>query len=112
MFINRETGITIACHVDDMLIFGPKLEDISTLKVNLSKHIEVSDLGEVKYYLGIEVTRDRRNKTIQLSQQGYLEKILDKYNKRGLTPVTTPAEVGIRLEANKEPTNPNETKEF
>lgn len=103
-FLNKEAGIIIACHVDDMLIFGPQLKDINTLKQNLLKHIEVSDLGHVKHYLGIEILRDRENKIIKLSQQGYLEKILKKYTKKGLNPVSTPAEVGIRLEANKSET--------
>ena len=34
------------------------------------------DLGPCAYYLGMKVLRDRQNRTLSLSQEGYVEKIL------------------------------------
>ncbi|EME40573.1 hypothetical protein DOTSEDRAFT_136507, partial [Dothistroma septosporum NZE10] len=53
--------------VDDILIFGPKQGLVRELKDNLLKVLELSDLGNVNYYLGIKVSRDRQNKTITIS---------------------------------------------
>jgi hypothetical protein len=39
----------------------------------------MTDLGPCKYYLGMEVTRDRPNRTLKLSQQGYIEKVLREF---------------------------------
>ena len=49
-----------------MLVFA-KNKDIKDLKKALSKDLELSELGDVKYYLGIDISRDRKNKTITLS---------------------------------------------
>lgn len=80
-----------------MLVFGPKQSLIEDLKRDLSRHVELSDLGPTKFYLGIEIHRDRPTKRLVLSQKRYLNQILDKYNKRGLNPMSSPSEVGVWL---------------
>jgi hypothetical protein len=54
----------------------------------------MTDLGPCKYYLGMEVIRDRRNRSLKLSQRCYLEKVLRDFkmwdcNKRHDTPIDT-----------------------
>ncbi|CAK1367766.1 unnamed protein product [Cercospora beticola] len=66
-FLNKETGVYITCHVDDMLIFSSTISLAKEFKTNISKYLEISDLGPIKHYLGIEVSRDRPNKVITLS---------------------------------------------
>jgi hypothetical protein len=65
--------------VDDLLIIGPSLIDINNIKAKLSKRFHMTDLGPCKYYLGMEVIRDRPNRTLKLSQQGYIEKVLREF---------------------------------
>jgi hypothetical protein len=50
----------------------------------------MSDLGECSYYLGMEIKRDRRNKTLRLSQKGYLLKILNDFAMMEVKPCATP----------------------
>lgn len=50
----------------------------------------MSDLRPCEYYLGMAVRRDRRNKTIYLSQKPYLEKVLSEFNMIDSKPVSTP----------------------
>lgn len=42
-------------YVDDMLITGNNEQEIIKLKSNLSDHFHMKDLGEIKYFLGIEL---------------------------------------------------------
>lgn len=72
-------GNYIAIFVDDLLIIGPFLADINDIKAKLSERFHMTDLGPCKYYLGMEVTRDRPNRTLKLSQQGYIEKVLREF---------------------------------
>ena len=95
-----------------MLVFAKNKDLIKDLKKALSKDLELSELGDVKYYLGIDISRDRKNKTITLSQKGYLDKILERFNKNGLNPVSTPIEVGIRLEKSTEIASKERTRQF
>lgn len=95
-----------------MLIFSPNISLAKEFKTNISKYLEISNLGPVKHYLGIGVSRDRPNKVITLSQKGYLLKILEKYNKKGLKPISTPIEQGVRLEEARTKASIGEIKEF
>ena len=58
-----------AVYVDDLLIAGPSKEEIQKLKKALSKRFDMTDLGPCSYYLGMTITRDRKNRTIRLSQK-------------------------------------------
>ena len=39
----------------------------------------MTDLGEVRYYLAIEIKRDRKERTITLNQTTYFKKVLDRF---------------------------------
>ena len=41
----------------------------------------MTDLGEISYILGIHITWDREAGWIELSQQKYIEEILDHFKK-------------------------------
>ena len=47
------------------------LEQINKIKTKLGKDLELISLGLVSYFLGIEITRDRKNKVIKLNQKKY-----------------------------------------
>ena len=57
----------IAVFVDDLLIIGLSKPDIDIIKRKLSERFHMTDLSPCRYYLGIEVIRDRPNHTIKLS---------------------------------------------
>ena len=42
--------------VDDILITGNNVKDILALKQFLYSHFQIKDLGDLKYFLGIEVS--------------------------------------------------------
>jgi hypothetical protein len=52
----------------------------------------MKDLGEVAYILGIEIYRDRSNRQIELTQDTYIDKILNRFNmqdsKKGFLPMS------------------------
>jgi hypothetical protein len=82
----------IAVFVDDLLIIGPSKPDIDGIKRKLSERFHMTDLGPCRYYLGMEVIRDRPNRTIKLSQRSYLERVLRDFdmwecNKKHDTPI-------------------------
>jgi len=48
----------VLIYVDDMAVAGKRISGIILFKQNLSKDFEITDLGEMKFILGIQVTRD------------------------------------------------------
>ena len=79
IFVHPDHRTIIAVYVDDLLITGPSSPSIHDLKAALSKKFQMSDLGAVAYYLGIEITRDRPNRVLQLGQQTYIDKIVSEF---------------------------------
>jgi len=72
-----------------MLIFGNHLYDVNELKSLLSKEFEMKDLGPAQTILRMEIHRDKKSKWLWLSQQGYVEKVLDMFIMNNVKPVST-----------------------
>src|SRR5271163_3245069 len=95
--MNKTTGIIIARWVDDLIIFSKDMASINDLKVQLNEEYEMKDLGELKYFLGIQVHRDREWKIIHINQSGYNRTILERYGIENSKPANTPLASGARL---------------
>jgi hypothetical protein len=50
--------LVLAVYVDDIIITGDDEREIIQLKENLSKEFEAKDLGQLRYFLGIEIARN------------------------------------------------------
>jgi hypothetical protein len=75
-----DSYIILALYVDDMLIAGSNMTEINRLKQQLSENFEMKDLGPAKQILGMRISRKRSEGTLKLSQQKYVEKLLDRFN--------------------------------
>ena len=76
----RGEYIYLLLYVDDMLIASKSRSAIDKLKKDLSFKFEMKDLGAVKKVLGMKIERDWKNGNVSLTQNGYLKKVLQKFN--------------------------------
>ena len=72
--------IILLLYVDDMLIVGRNSSRIDNLKKQLSKSFAMKDLGPAKQILGIRICRDRKGKKLYMSQERYINKVLERFN--------------------------------
>lgn len=73
------------------------MELIDDFKTCLSKHVKVTDLGELHWTLGIKVKCDHEACAIHLSQHSYINSILHHFNFANLKPLSTPRDVQVKL---------------
>ena len=59
--------IILLLYANDMLIVGQDRAQISKLKEELVKSFDMKDLGPAKQILGMEITRDGKNRRLWLS---------------------------------------------
>lgn len=80
-----------------MIITGNDAEEIKKLRDSLFKEFEMKDLGDLKYFLGIEVLRSQGG--IFLRQKKYILDILAETGLLDCKPPDTPIEVnhGLRI---------------
>jgi Reverse transcriptase (RNA-dependent DNA polymerase) len=89
--------IIISLYVDDLVLFSNDLPALTRFKAALSTRFKMKDLGEVKFILGIQVTRDRAKRTIALSQASYTREILRTYDMEACNATHTPVQPTVRL---------------
>ena len=56
----------MAVYVDNILLLGKDLGPLATVKAALNNSFKMKDLGEVSTMLSLQVTQDRRSKSIAL----------------------------------------------
>ena len=84
----KDKMVIVALYVDDLVITGDD-SLIKWTKTILAKQFDMKDLGDIKYLLGIQITRDQSG--IYLSQSTFITKILEKFNMSNCKPNVTPA---------------------
>lgn len=83
--------------VDDITLASSSKDALDKFVVEISKHFKLRDLGETNLLLGIEVTRDRKNCKLYLSQTQYIVNKLQEYGFADCKPVGTPMLSGSKL---------------
>jgi hypothetical protein len=97
LFLKRKQDkiTTLIVYVDDMVVTGNDPEERKNLQNYLSKEFEMKDLGPLKYFLGIEVSRSRKG--IFLSQRKYTLDLLQETGMSACQPADTLVEEGWKL---------------
>nr|GFB54125.1 zinc finger, CCHC-type [Tanacetum cinerariifolium] len=70
---SKTSTLIVGVYVDDLIITGTPRKEIDLFKSQMEDKFEMSDLGLLAYYLGIEVTQTGGEITIR--QTGYINKI-------------------------------------
>ena len=97
--------LILLLYVDDMLIVGQDKKRIEALKSDLKKSFAMKDLGAAKQILGMTICRNRKERKLWLSQEKYIEKVLDRFNMNKANPVNTPLASHFRLTTEQCPQN-------
>jgi hypothetical protein len=87
--------MALLVYVDDILIASNNITVVHTLKDSLHAEFKLKDLGNLKYFLGLEM--DRSTKGISLYQRKYALDILSDSGMLGSKPVVTPMEQNLKL---------------
>jgi hypothetical protein len=82
-------------YVDDMIITSDDPEYIAFVKARLSDQCLMTDLGHLRYFLGIEISSTPEG--FFLSQEKYIHDLLDRASLTDHRTVETPMELNVHL---------------
>ncbi|GJY13556.1 ribonuclease H-like domain-containing protein [Tanacetum coccineum] len=88
---------------DDIVVTGNNVEEISKFKNFLASKFKIKDLGSLKYFLGIEVLRNKQG--LCLSQRKYCLELLSEYGLLACKPVATPMQMQQTVSLSHEETD-------
>ena len=90
-----QNRLMVGIYVDDLIITGGDDVELKAFKEDMKKQFQMSDLGTLSYYLGIEVCQGSSGITI--SQERYAHKLLERADMIGCNPSSTPMESRLKL---------------
>lgn len=110
VYTKREGGevLIIGVYVDDLLVTGTSTSIISKFKKQMGEEFDMSDLGKLSYYLGIEV--DQKGDYIELKQSAYAKKLLEKARMLECNPAKYPLEPKLQLSKDEKGKEVNSTQ--
>ncbi|CAL9005654.1 unnamed protein product [Prunus brigantina] len=82
-------------YVDDMIVTGDDQAEMQNLQKYLASEFEMKSLGDLKYFLGIEVARSKHG--IFLFQRKYILDLLAETGMLDCKPIDTPSEQNHKL---------------
>ncbi|KAF7150925.1 hypothetical protein RHSIM_Rhsim02G0113200 [Rhododendron simsii] len=87
--------LIVCLYVDDLIYTGNDSAMFEKFKESMMAEFEMSDLGKMHYFLGIEVVQLPAG--IFISQKKYVQEILDRFQMKNCNSVSTPTEFGLKL---------------
>uniref|UniRef100_A0AAV1TB59 Reverse transcriptase Ty1/copia-type domain-containing protein n=1 Tax=Peronospora matthiolae TaxID=2874970 RepID=A0AAV1TB59_9STRA len=102
IYIKRDDQdmILVVLYVDDLILVSSNNELLKSTKMALSKRFEMTDLGELDYFLGMEIKNDRKTGMVTVQQTKFLKSVLTKFGMDNSKPVKTPQDPGLKLTKN------------
>ncbi|GJT48318.1 ribonuclease H-like domain, reverse transcriptase, RNA-dependent DNA polymerase [Tanacetum coccineum] len=104
----KDSILLVGVYVDDLIITDTPKREIEKFKDQMKEIFEMSDLGLLAYYLGIEVTQSGGD--ISIKQSAYARKILKEAGMLESNETIIPMDPGTRLTKTAEGTMVNSTE--
>ena len=82
-------------YIDDMLIIGSNSEIIRATNAWSTSKFDMKDMGLAYVILGIKISKSKND--LVLTQDHYVNKILEKFNKNDTNVAETPIDVNLNL---------------
>ena len=95
----------LVLYVDDILLATNDKGLLYEVKQFLSKNFDMKDMGEASYVIGIKIHRERSRGILGLSQETYINKVLERFNMKNCSLSVAPILKGDRFDLNHCPKN-------
>ncbi|CAI7871443.1 unnamed protein product [Closterium sp. NIES-54] len=102
LFLRTDTSLPqfyILVYVDDLFFATADTTGLAQVNSELQKRHTCTDLGELRSYLGLQITRDRAQRTITLTQSHMVQQVLQRFEFTYSSPQATPLSTRHSLSA-------------
>ena len=107
-----QTHIIVPVYVNDMTVVCKSPAEYTSIVSELKQHFKLKELGPSSLLLAVAIGRDRSKRLLTLSQQQFIEDVLERFGMSDCHPVTTPLDSGARLSKEQAPRDDAEQKQM
>ncbi|CAI7874674.1 unnamed protein product [Closterium sp. NIES-54] len=98
LFVRRgSTPLFVLVYVDNLVFATADRVALANVKSELKNRHACTDLGELRHYLGLQITRDRAARTITLSLSHMVQHVLQRFELQHSTVQCTPLAIDHRI---------------
>jgi hypothetical protein len=90
----------IVLYVDDLILVCNHQNKLLQIKEELSQKFKMKELGELHFFLGMEVERNRDERLLRINQIKYLKEILKRFQMEDCKPIRVPFDLKVKLQKN------------
>jgi len=87
-------------HVNDLILVCNNKDKLLQVKEELSQNFKMKDLGNLHFFLGMEVERDRAQRFLYINQIGYHKEILKRFRMEDCRAIGVPLDLKTKLKKN------------
>jgi hypothetical protein len=98
----------VAVATDDMAVTSKRAVDAQKFKSNIKRFWDITDHGPINWFLGFQIKRDRKSRTISINQKAYIESVVEKFRLTGAKKVATPMETNAQFSTQQSPSSFNQ----
>ena len=99
-------------YVDDILLATNDRDLMHEVKQFLSDHFDMKDTGVASYVIGIKIFKDKHNGILGMSQETYINRVLERFRMKDCSPSVAPIVKGDKYNLNQCPKNDFENKQM
>ncbi|CAI7733662.1 unnamed protein product [Closterium sp. NIES-54] len=102
LFLRTDTSLPpfyVLVYVDDLVCATGDTEALTLVNSELQKRHTCTDLGELRSYLSLQITRDRARRTITLTHSHMVHQVLQRFGFKYSSPQLTPLSTSHSLSA-------------
>lgn len=112
VFGKNEERVIVIIYVDDLILASKELDRLEYIKSKMKSTFKMTDLGQVRNILGINVQREGATGRMHLSQEKYIEDLLEKFNMKHAITVSTPMDPNLKITKEMSPSTEEERQEM
>ncbi|CAI7923404.1 unnamed protein product [Closterium sp. NIES-54] len=102
LFLRTDTSLPpfyVLVYVHDLVFATAVTESLTLVKSELQKRHTCTDVGELRSYLGLHITRDKARRTITLTRSHLVHQVLQRFGFQFSSPMPTPLSASHSLRA-------------
>ena len=98
----------VAVVTDDMAVTSRRKQDAEMFKSKVKSFWDITNHGPINWFLGFEIRRDQKARTLSINQCLYIELLVEKFRLTGAKKVSTPMDPNVHFSVQQCPSSSNQ----